>query len=169
MAKSSEPVAASDDQVRALLEQASRATNGSSCCRSASSAMSFNCIARRQIGREKHFGMSSTRRTGRYSGGDQGRFVDAGAAVLSPERMRPRFELPIQDVIKVVHGGRPCGAPPHRMVIPSHLICQSRAGASCVRSLAMPAPWARRQKSSRYHPDGEGHLRATLWSDTHHG
>src|SRR5215203_2785221 len=46
--------------------------------------------------------------------GDQGRFVDASAAVLSREWMRARFELPIQDVIKVVHGGRPCGAPPHR-------------------------------------------------------
>src|SRR5829696_3835510 len=46
--------------------------------------------------------------------GDQGRFIDASAAVLSRELMRARFELPIQDVIKVVHGGRPCGAPPRR-------------------------------------------------------
>src|SRR3954447_16868290 len=45
--------------------------------------------------------------------GDQSRLVDASAAVLSRELMRARFELPIQDVIKVVHGGRPCGAPPH--------------------------------------------------------
>src|SRR5215203_6570502 len=44
---------------------------------------------------------------------DEGRFVNASAAVLSREWMRARFELPIQDVIKVVHGGRPCGAPPH--------------------------------------------------------
>src|SRR5215204_1275777 len=49
----------------------------------------------------------------------QGRFVDASAAVLSRELMRARFELPIQDVIKVVHGGRPCGAPPRRNGDPS--------------------------------------------------
>src|SRR5215203_416462 len=51
--------------------------------------------------------------------GDQGRFIDASAAVLSRELMRARFELPIQDVIKVVHGGRPCGAPPRRNGDPS--------------------------------------------------
>src|SRR5215207_10632800 len=51
--------------------------------------------------------------------GDHGRFVDASAAVLSREWMRARFELPIQDVIKVVHGGRPCGAPPRRNGDPS--------------------------------------------------
>src|SRR5215208_7232635 len=47
--------------------QASRATNGSRRCRSASLALSFNCIAKRQMGREKHSGIFSTLRMGRYS------------------------------------------------------------------------------------------------------
>src|SRR5215208_2346966 len=108
--------------------QASRVTNGSRCCRSESSAMSFNCIARRQIGREKHFGMSSTLRTGRVlkASGDQGRFVDASAAVLSRELMRARFELPIQNVIKVVMVAVLVAHPHGGMVIPRHLSCQRK-------------------------------------------
>src|SRR5829696_8063642 len=57
---------------------------------------------------------------------DDSRFIDARSAVLSREWMRPRFELPIQDVIETVHGGHPCGAPQQRMLIPGHLSCQQK-------------------------------------------
>src|SRR5829696_9412564 len=43
---------------------------------------------------------------------DDSRFIDARSAVLSREWMRPRFELPIQDVIETVHGGDPYAAAP---------------------------------------------------------
>src|SRR3954467_12970993 len=46
--------------------QASWVTNGRSRCRSLSVAPSLSCIAKRQIGREKHSGMSSTLLTGWY-------------------------------------------------------------------------------------------------------
>src|SRR5215207_10023919 len=41
------------------------------------------------------------------AGRDQGRFVDAGAAVLPWEGMRALFELPVQNVIEAIHGGHP--------------------------------------------------------------
>src|SRR5918995_870006 len=40
-------------------------------------------------------------------GGNDGSLVDARSAVLAGERMRALLELPIQDVIETVHGGRP--------------------------------------------------------------
>src|SRR3954451_18548244 len=39
-------------------------------------------------------------------------FIDARSSVFSRERMRAVFELPIQNVIKTVHGGRPDGLTP---------------------------------------------------------
>src|SRR5829696_3687238 len=41
------------------------------------------------------------------AGGNQGSFIDAGAAVSSGEWVRTSLQLPIQNVIETVHGGGP--------------------------------------------------------------
>src|SRR3954465_15125964 len=95
--------------------QASRVTNGRRRCRSASEAWSFSCIASLQIGREKHSGMSSTPWTGWYvkPARDDSRFIDAGSAAFAGKRMRAGLELPIQDVIEIVHGEQSSWHTPH--------------------------------------------------------
>src|SRR5215207_6437580 len=87
------------DSVAGVSAQASRVTNGRRRCRSASDARSFSYIASLQIGREKQSGMPSTRRTGWHA---------KPAATMAA---RAELELPIQDVIEAVHGGRPLGTP----------------------------------------------------------
>src|SRR3954466_11792828 len=68
--------------------------------------------------------------------GNQGSFIDAGAAVLSGEWVRTDLQLPIQDVIETVHGGGPFYMRPLlSMVVPRIGFCQivrarlSRRGA----------------------------------------
>src|SRR5215217_5960578 len=56
--------------------------------------------------------VNGTHRLVREAGCYDGRFVDAGAPVLSRECMRALLQLPVQDVVEMVHGGHPCGAPP---------------------------------------------------------
>src|SRR5215208_7790514 len=90
--------------------QASLVTNGRRRCRSASEAWSFSCIASLQIGREKHSGMSSTRRTGWYA--NPAATIAASLMLLAGKRMRAELELPIQDMIEAVHGDHPLGTPP---------------------------------------------------------
>src|SRR4051794_11543568 len=68
--------------------------------------------------------------------GNQSSFIDAGAAVSSGEWVRASLQLPIQNVIKTVHGGGPFYMRPLlRMVVPRIGLCQfvrarlSRRGA----------------------------------------
>jgi hypothetical protein len=49
---------------------------------------------------------------------NQGRFVDARPAIWAREWMRARLELPIQDVIEIIHGGLPPYHPSNVMLRP---------------------------------------------------